>query len=106
MLCYMYLVLGGVLLNRFLFAISYLILQRSNGQEIAKWVSLICFRYFISSLVGTLKQHGWEVCGTIDLSRHNNDKSTFLVRQCQPNFAPHMCVSFNKANRIRLIVSR
>ena len=63
-------------------------------------------RYFISSLVGNLKSHGWEVCGTIDLSRHNNDKSTFLLRQCPPTFAPHMCVSFNKANRIRLIVSR
>ena len=63
-------------------------------------------RYFISSLVGSLKSHGWEVCGTIDLSRHNNDKSTFLLRQCPPSFAPHMCVSFNKANRIRLIVSR
>ena len=63
-------------------------------------------RYFISSLVGTLKSHGWEVCGTIDLSRHNNDKSTFLLKQCRPSFAPHMCVSFNKANRIRLIVSR
>ena len=63
-------------------------------------------RYFISSLVGTLKSNGWEVCGTIDLSRHNNDKSTLLLRQCRPSFAPHMCVSFNKANRIRLIVSR
>ena len=63
-------------------------------------------RYFISSLVGTLKSNGWEVCGTIDLSRHNNDKSTLLLKQCRPSFAPHMCVSFNKANRIRLIVSR
>lgn len=63
-------------------------------------------RYFISSLVGTLKSHGWEVCGTVDLSRHNNDKSTLLLKQCRPSFAPHMCVSFNKANRIRLIVSR
>ena len=63
-------------------------------------------RYFISSLVGTLKSNGWEVCGTIDLSRHNNDKSTLLLKQCRPSFAPHMCVSFNKSNRIRLIVSR
>ncbi len=39
-------------------------------------------RYFISSLIGALKANGWEVTGTIDLSRHNNDKSTFLLRQC------------------------
>jgi len=39
-------------------------------------------RYFISSLIGALKANGWEVKGTIDLSRHNNDKSTFLLKQC------------------------
>ena len=61
-------------------------------------------RYFISSLIGSLKANGWEVCGTIDLSRHNNDKSTFLLRQCGAQFQPHMCISFNRANRIRLIV--
>ena len=62
-------------------------------------------RYFISCLIGTLKMHGLEVCGTLDLSRHNNDKSTFLLRQCQPRALAHMCISFNKTNRIRLIVS-
>jgi hypothetical protein len=41
------------------------------------------------------------VCGTLDLSRHNNDKSTFLLRQCGAQFQPHMCISFNRANRIR-----
>ena len=62
-------------------------------------------RYFISCLLGTLKMNGLEVAGTMDLSRHNNDKSTFLLRQCQPQVMPHMCVSLNKTNRIRLIVS-
>ena len=49
--------------------------------------------------------NGLEVAGTMDLSRHNNDKSTFLLRQCQPQVMPHMCVSLNKTNRVRLIVS-
>ena len=62
-------------------------------------------RYFISCLVGTLKMHGWEVCGTIDLSRHNNDKSTLLLKQSSPQDVAHMCISFSKTNRIRLIVS-
>lgn len=62
-------------------------------------------RYFISCLLGTLKMNGLEVAGTMDLSRHNNDKSTFLLRQCQPQVMPHMCVSLNKTNRVRLIVS-
>lgn len=62
-------------------------------------------RYFISCLIGTLKMNGWEVCGTMDLSRHNNDKSTFLLRQASPQMQAHMCISFNKTNRIRLIVS-
>lgn len=39
-------------------------------------------RYFISSLIGALKASGWAVAGTINLSRHNNDKSTFLLRRC------------------------
>jgi hypothetical protein len=49
--------------------------------------------------------NGLEVAGTLDLSRHNNDKSTFLLRSCPPQMLPHMCVSLNKTNRIRLIVS-
>ena len=62
-------------------------------------------RYFISSLIGMLRVNGWQVCGTMDLTRRNNDKTTFILRQCPPKIQPHMCISLNKTNRIRLIVS-
>ena len=91
-------------------------------------MTLFSPRYFISCLVGTLKLNGWEICGTVDLSRlgifsctfvaviitsfssssflrHTNDKSTFLLRQCPPQAQSHMCISLSKTNRIRLIVS-
>ena len=45
-----------------------------------------------------------KVTPEIPLCRHNNDKSTFMLKQCTPQFQPHMCLSFNKTNRIRLIV--
>ena len=41
----------------------------------------------------------------MDLTRRNNDKSCLILRQSVPKIQPHMCISLNKANRIRLIVS-
>ena len=75
------------------------------SSKIKQYPCISSFRYFISCLLGTLKMNGLEVAGTMDLSRHNNDKSTFLLRQCHPQVMPHMCVSLNKTNRVRLIVS-
>uniref|UniRef100_A0A0K2TQJ9 Uncharacterized protein n=1 Tax=Lepeophtheirus salmonis TaxID=72036 RepID=A0A0K2TQJ9_LEPSM len=62
-------------------------------------------RFFMSTLMGALKSNAWEVCGTFDLTRHNHDKTTFLLRHCRPQNLSHMCISFCKSNRIRLIVS-
>jgi hypothetical protein len=62
-------------------------------------------RYFVSCLLGALKLNGWEVSGSVELARHSNDKTTFLLRQCAPRAVPHMCISLAKTNRIRLIVS-
>merc|ERR1719458_783047 len=62
-------------------------------------------RYFVSTLIGLLKVNGWQVCGTMDLTRRNNDKSCLILRQSVPKIQPHMCISLNKTNRIRLIVS-
>jgi len=62
-------------------------------------------RYFVSCLLGALKLNGWEVAGAVALAKHSNDKATFLLRQCAPRAAPHMCVSLSKTNRLRLIVS-
>jgi len=62
-------------------------------------------RYFVSTLIGLLKVNGWQVCGTMDLTRRNNDKTCLILRQSVPKIQPHMCISLNKANRIRLIVS-
>ena len=41
---------------------------------------------------------------TSDL-RRNNDKTCLILRQSVPKIQRHMCISLNKANRIRLIVS-
>ena len=45
------------------------------------------------------------IFNTTHLSRRNNDKSCLILRQSVPKIQPHMCISLNKANRIRLIVS-
>ncbi len=62
-------------------------------------------RYFVSCLLGALMAAGWRVCATADLSRHNNDKSTFILRQSAPRQVAHMCLALAKTNRLRLIVS-
>ena len=60
-------------------------------------------RYFISSLIGSLKANGWEVCGTIDLSRHNNDKSTIFVQYWISRKVLYFC-SFQDHLRISWVV--
>ena len=44
-------------------------------------------RYLIANMITRLKTLGWEVAGTMDVSRRLNDKAVFIFRQCQPQVA-------------------
>ena len=41
-------------------------------------------RYLIANMITRLKTLGWEVAGTMDVSRRLNDKAVFIFHQCQP----------------------
>ena len=69
-------------------------------------------RRMIGSMLASLKHTGWEVAGTLDISRQLEDKTMFLLRQsgapllnqkasavCQ--MVDWACVSFHEADKIR-----
>ena len=69
-------------------------------------------RRLIGSLIASLKFSGWEVAGTVDISRQLEDKTVFLLRQSSCK-AKHQkagavaqmvdwaCLSFHETDRIR-----
>ena len=69
-------------------------------------------RRLIASIIASLKFSGWEVAGTVDISRQLEDKTIFLLRQSGSQ-ARHQkagavaqmvdwaCLSFHETDKIR-----
>ena len=58
-------------------------------------------RFLIANLIVKMKSIGWEVHGSLDVSRRMQDKSVFLFRQCVPEVHPYAVLSFHEEDRIR-----
>ena len=52
-------------------------------------------RYLIGSLLAGLKQEGWEVGATLDVSRKMKDKTVFIMRQCPPSKQEWAVIGFH-----------
>ena len=74
-------------------------------------------RRLVGSLLASLRYTGWEVAGTVDISRQLEDKTMFLFRQTRgqsslinhkPDAVCRMvdwaCVSFHEADKIRFTI--
>ena len=58
-------------------------------------------RFLIANLIVKMKSIGWEVHGTLDVSRKLQDKSVFVFRQCAPAVQPYAVLSFHETDKIR-----
>ena len=69
-------------------------------------------RRLIASVIASLKFSGWEVAGTVDISRQLEDKTVFLLRQSASLAKPQKagavtqmvdwaCLSFHETDKIR-----
>lgn len=58
-------------------------------------------RFLIGNLIAKMKSIGWEVLGTLDVSRKLQDKSVFVFRQCAPEVKPYAVLSFHETDKIR-----
>ena len=58
-------------------------------------------RFLIANLIAKMKSIGWEVHGTLDVSRKLQDKSVFIFRQCDPENQFYAVLSFHEEDKIR-----
>jgi len=56
-------------------------------------------RYLIGSLLAELKQQGWEVGATLDVSRKMQDKTVFIMRQCPPSKQEWAVIGFHESDK-------
>ena len=65
----------------------------------------VASRLLMSHLFEAMKAVGWEVHASLDVSRKLRDKSVIVLRSCTPSQDKHMCISFNEADKIRILNS-
>ena len=95
----------------------YLGLQNSNAKEDCHEFKLngnpwwahgkdtVESRFLIANLIAKMKSIGWEVNGTLDVSRCLQDKSVFIFRQCVPETQSYAVLSFHEENKIRFMTN-
>ena len=65
----------------------------------------VASRLLMSHLFEAMKAVGWEVHASLDVSRKLRDKSVIVLRSCTPSQDKHICISFNEADKIRILNS-
>ena len=61
-------------------------------------------RYLVGVLLAQLKEAGWEVGATLDVSRKMQDKTVFIMRQCPPLSQEWTVIGFHEADKVKLLL--
>eukprot|EP01061_Rhynchopus_euleeides_P028150 TRINITY_DN457_c0_g3_i1.p1 TRINITY_DN457_c0_g3~~TRINITY_DN457_c0_g3_i1.p1 ORF type:complete len:504 (+),score=123.62 TRINITY_DN457_c0_g3_i1:60-1514(+) len=69
----------------------------SNGTD------AVASRGLVMHLLQALRAVGWEAHCALDVSRKDSDKSSIMLRRCQPAQLQHMCISFNETDKVRVL---
>ena len=62
-------------------------------------------RHLVASVLARYKALGWEVAAAADLSRRQNDKTVFVLRQCPPEQQDWAVLSCHESDKLRLLSS-
>ena len=57
-------------------------------------------RFLIGTLLSRLKEAGWEVGATLDVSRKMQDKTVFIMRQCPPLRQEWTVIGFHETDKV------
>ena len=57
-------------------------------------------RYLVGVLLAKMKESGWEVGATLDVSRKMQDKTVFIMRQCPPLRQDWAVIGFHETDKV------